>query len=337
MTYRVRALDLGDDAELTLAHDLVTDAWMVDRPYAATPSLHERLLAWRHIDPAERHDLVGAFDGESLVGVQSVHYPLNDNTHMVWVESFVAPQNRRRGIGSALMEYALASAKAQGRTDINAEVACGTHDPQRHPHYLFMLKHHFTQAYTEVLRRVPLPIDNAVLDRHAHAAEQRYADRYELETHVDGAPQHRLASLCEAMNRLGVDAPTGAIEFEEETFDPARYQEYIDLERAQGRRRITTLALERGTDVVAAYTDLMLPAGSPVHVWQWGTLVRGDHRGSRLGMAVKVANIRYLQQHFPEREHITTGNNGTNEFMVSINEDLGFRILELCPAFTRKL
>ena len=37
------------------------------------------------------------------------------------------------------------------------------------------------------------------------------------------------------MNQLAVDAPTGDIEFEEESLTPARYEEYLEVFRQQGR------------------------------------------------------------------------------------------------------
>ena len=99
--------------------------------------------------------------------------------------------------------------------------------------------------------------------------------------------------------------------------------------------RLTTVAVHRSTGDVVAYTDLMLPSGAPGMAWQWGTLVHREHRGHRLGMAVKVENLRRLQADHPERRRVVTGNDDTNSWMVSINEDLGFRIVELCPAYQR--
>jgi hypothetical protein len=137
------------------------------------------------------------------------------------------------------------------------------------------------------------------------------------------------------MNQLAVDAPTGDIEFEAESLNPARYQEQLDVEREQKRVRLTTVAVDERSGEVVAYTDLVLPAGAPSVVWQWGTLVHRDHRGHRLGMAVKLENLRRLQADHPTRKRVTTGNDDTNSYMVSINEDLGFHVVELCPAYRR--
>ena len=54
-------------------------------------------------------------------------------------------------------------------------------------------------------------------------------------------------------------------------------------------------------------------------------------------MAVKLENLGRLQSDHPQRQRVITGNDGTNSWMVSINEALGFRIVELCPAYQRKL
>ena len=55
-----------------------------------------------------------------------------------------------------------------------------------------------------------------------------------------------------------------------------------------------------------------------------GTLVRRDHRGHRLGTAVKIANLRALQQARPEATEVKTQNAETNAWMVGINVRLGF-------------
>ena len=58
---------------------------------------------------------------------------------------------------------------------------------------------------------------------------------------------------------------------------------------------------------------------------QWATIVRPDHRGHRLGLAVKCALTRAIQEHFPEAEYVRTQNAETNAPMVAINEAHGVR------------
>ena len=187
----------------------------------------------------------------------------------------------------------------------------------------------FVAESTDNVRVLDLPVPDAVLDRLEASARERWAGAYRLETHTDGLPEELVEGYCRVSNLLNVDAPTGAVDFEAETLTPERYRGYLDLERRQGRRRLTTVALEEATGEVVAYTDLVLPSGAPTKTWQWGTLVDRAHRGHRLGMAVKVANLRELQSAHPERETVGTGNDATNSYMVGINEEMGFHVVEV--------
>ena len=85
-----------------------------------------------------------------------------------------------------------------------------------------------------------------------------------------------------------------------------------------------------------AQSDLALQTEGDTAV-QWGTYVHRDHRGHRLGAAVKVANLRALQRQRPDIRRIDTSNAETNSWMVSINERLGFEILAVAPSFVRHL
>jgi hypothetical protein len=54
-------------------------------------------------------------------------------------------------------------------------------------------------------------------------------------------------------------------------------------------------------------------------------------------MAVKVANLRELQRAHPERETVGTGNDATNAYMVGINVELGFRVVERARMYRKVL
>ena len=59
--------------------------------------------------------------------------------------------------------------------------------------------------------------------------------------------------------------------------------------------------------------------------WQGDTLVHGDHRGHRLGMLVKVANLEAMAAERPSTRRVHTWNAGENQWMLAINVALGFR------------
>ncbi len=330
-------IDVLDDDACARAHELLAASRAYERPWHVQSSLAEALVDWRHDDKAEPMEMWGAFERDAMLGVAFMWLPMEDNTSMTWADVHVDPARRGRGAGSALVQRVVARARSAARTQVIMEAQVPVDSSDEHPYRRFIGKHGFSLSNTEIVRHLDLPVADAVLDPLADAARPRYEGAYDLETHVDGVPQEHRESLCYVMNQLPLDAPTGEIDFEAESLTPARYAEYLDLERRQGRARLTTVAVARSTGDVVAYTDLVLPAGAPDRVWQWGTLVHRDHRGHRLGMAVKVENLRRLHADHPGRRLVGTSNDDTNRWMVDINAALGFRIVELQPCYRLEL
>jgi GNAT superfamily N-acetyltransferase len=197
-----------------------------------------------------------------------------------------------------------------------------------HPVRRFAERRGYSVANLEIVRRLGLPVASDLLEHLAGSVRPHWHARYDVSIHRSGVPHELRHSLCEAMNRLSLDAPTGDLELEEESLDPEGYQHFLDHEARLGRLRLTAVAVHRETGVVAAYTNLVLPGGDPRMALQWGTLVVPEHRGHRLGTAVKVANLQALQELDPRRAVVVTQNAEANPWMVSINEELGFEIIE---------
>ena len=53
------------------------------------------------------------------------------------------------------------------------------------------------------------------------------------------------------------------------------------------------------------------------------------HRGHRLGLLVKIAMMQLVSEHEPDVRHIQTFNAHTNDHMVAINQQLGFRVVHV--------
>jgi hypothetical protein len=52
-----------------------------------------------------------------------------------------------------------------------------------------------------------------------------------------------------------------------------------------------------------------------------------EHRGHRLGLAVKLANLDSLEASFPGVALVVTGNAQENAPMIAVNEMLGFEVV----------
>ena len=99
---------------------------------------------------------------------------------------------------------------------------------------------------------------------------------------------------AELTSSLATEAPTGELDLEPEVVSVEVVREREAGIARQGRTKYNTVALSASGGMVA-YTDLVTTVHEPGRAYQWGTLVRRAHRGHRLGLAVKVANLRLLQ------------------------------------------
>jgi GNAT superfamily N-acetyltransferase len=138
------------------------------------------------------------------------------------------------------------------------------------------------------------------------------------------------------LGSLSTEAPTGDLDLEPEAITVEAHREAEEVVRRQGRSKYNTVALDRDGEVVA-YSDLATTIHEPGRAYQWGTLVRRDHRGHRLGMAVKLANLRLLQQERPDIDRVITWNAESNTHMVQVNEQLGFRAVARLGEFQKRL
>ena len=92
-----------------------------------------------------------------------------------------------------------------------------------------------------------------------------------------------------------------------------------------GPRLILTAAAEHvATGTLAAFTQLGVPADVTRPVTQEDTLVLREHRGHRLGMLLKVANLQYLEEVAPGHPCVLTWNAEENRAMLDVNEAVGF-------------
>lgn len=331
----LRAIDLTDDALMRAAYELDQRSSHLGRETMPHWSFEEFLGAYRSPDSGERQENFGAFDGDTLLGVCDAWFPLLDNLDKVYVGLHVDPPARRRGVGRALLAELESRARADGRTMLLTDAKLPPGQRDTHPYRRFADATGFEFSNVEVVRHLPLPVPGDSLRTWAaHAAERH--DGYTVETFVDEFPDELAESLCLLMGQLAVDAPTGLVDFEEEDFTVARLRERYATAAAMGRHLYETVALTPDRTVVAQSTLAVAKNEAP-DVFQWGTFVHREHRGHRLGLAVKVVNIEVVQDTHPDKRRITTQNAETNDYMVDINKLIGFEPVEDSAEFIKRL
>ncbi len=275
---------------------------------------------------AERVELSVGYAGARPVGQSISRLPLRDNTDLASVIVQVLPDERRRGYGRALLARACESAAAQGRRRVLLEVGAplGGRSPGEH----FAAAMGACPVLEELRRELDLAsLDAERLARLAADASAR-ADGYERVRWVDRAPADVVADCAVLIERMAIDTPMGGTGWQPELWDVARYREKEDQAVARGRMRVVTAARHVVSGRVVAYTDIGISRRQPQIAYQWDTIVAPGHRGRRLGLLVKLANLELLSRHVPAARSVQTWNAVANEHMVAINEALGFLAVE---------
>ena len=324
----ISVFDRTDDALVEQCWGVWQRSVTASRVVPHRETLEEFAQHLRFTFPGERDVVAAALESGQVLGVLRIFFPERDNTSLCWLELHVDPARRGQGVGSALLTWAEETARTEGRAVLLADVFTPPEARETHRDRRFAERHGFATANVEIARQLELPVPPERLDSLEEAARAGVGDGYDIQVHLNGVPPALRQSLCDCSNRLGLDAPTGDIDFEPESMTPEDYVKFLAHETGTGAKRLTAVAVERGTNVVAAYSDIALPAGDPEVGHQWGTLVLPEHQGHRLGMAVKLANIREVQRIDPQRKRIDTCNAEQNPWMVQINADLGFEIVE---------
>lgn len=315
------------------------DAEAADRGASATIWQLEELRAQMQ-EPGRRMWMAGwsgLVDGE-VVTTGWIGTPLLDNLDRAHLAVTTIDGHRRRGYATAMLAHVEQVARDRGRSILGGEAywpygagAEGEGTPGRE----FARVHGYGLALGDIQRRLALPVDDSLLDELASEAAAHHA-AYTLRSWVGDVPDDLVEEYAEASASLMTEAPTGELDIEPEAPDVAALREGEQLLRKQGRTKYATVAIADDGHV-AAYTDLVTTIHEPDRAYQWGTLVRRADRGRRLGLAVKVANLRLLQAERPDIAQLTTFNAEVNSHMIGVNERLGFVPVERLGEFQKKL
>lgn len=291
-------------------------------------------------DPDPRAFRLGwsGWAGDRVVAVGWLHGSTVDNLELADVLVCCAPPERGRGYAAAMLAHVEEQARARGRERLVGEVSwpygsgatgAGSGD------LAWARRHGFDLALVDVQRRLELPVPGELLSALASEAAGHH-DGYVIRSFTGRVPDDLVSGWAALTGSLASEAPSGDIAREAEATDPAAIRAEEALLERQGRVRLGAVALAPGGDVVA-YSDVVVTVHESERAYQWGTLVRPDHRGHRLGLAVKVANLRLLQETQPQVTTLVTFNADVNAPMVAVNDRLGFRPVQWLGELQKRL
>jgi len=215
-----------------------------------------------------------------------------------WVDVQVHPQFRRRGLGTALADQLETLAIEDHRTNLVvyavSKAAAGERlrsptgfgsVPDANAEVRFLLDRGFRLKQVKRASRLALPVVADIVDGLVEQSQQRAGTDYRLHQWSGRTPDRWLDDMALLFTRMSTDTPNAGL---------------------------------------AGMTELGVPAEPDRPASQNDTIVLEEHRGHRLGMLLKAANIRHLQSTAPGHPSIITFNAEENRYMIEVNEAVGF-------------
>jgi GNAT superfamily N-acetyltransferase len=287
----------------------------------------ERLaMALDREGPEEHKCLLARDEGGAVLGIADLEMYRRENGHVARMDVRVRPEQRRRGVGSAIVTAAKEAARASGRTELGGMDEKPTREGFVDAAGPFAIRLGFAPAQQMVRRELDLPKSESRF-RELEAASRSATSGYDMETFTDRWPDADIDDRCELGRRMSTDVPIGEQELDEEVWDEARVRHTEAKLEAMDRSKVTTAAREERTGRLIAYTEVVIPRGAPSSAWQHDTLVMREHRGHRLGYAMKLSNALAVRALFPAVHTISTWNAAENAHMIAINDELGFEVV----------
>lgn len=271
-----------------------------------------------------------------VVGWASSRVNHVDDPEAVAVSVYVAAEHRNNGIGRALAERLRAETAGFKRhiawvmgpipgefdTVTTASNGIGQFCAD-HPGLRLALSYGLRIGQIERVSRYDLQTPS-VDPAEVLAEARRHATGYELIVWEGAAGEELLADLATLKQRMTTDVPAGDLTIVEAVWDAARMRRF-DEQLLLTSRLFRAAARHQESGAVVALNELVVPRSNEHgFVDQWDTIVAPEHRGHRLGLLVKAANIIALREAIPQSPAIVTWNAEENRHMLAVNESLGF-------------
>ncbi len=295
----------------------------------------DEFLPYWH-DPHEPKVLWGARVDGRIMGRATHEWQLDDDS-VGWIHLHVHPDVWGIGIGRALADAVEEHARSLGRTRLITYAVSADAPGERlvpptgagsipagNREVRFLLARGWRLEQIARGSRFALPFDPADLAARRAQAELHAGDDYRIHTWAGPSPERWVADIAMLNTRMSTEAPSAGLEEPEDPWDADRVREHEALHDAGPRKTLTAVAEHVPSGTLAAFTQLAAPADLARPVTQEDTLVLREHRGNRLGMLLKVANLQFLEEVAPGHPCVLTWNAEENRAMLDVNEAVGF-------------
>lgn len=308
--------------ELRRLHDITVtlsaECWPDDTPRSFDTFLRQL----RTTPPFQRTFRWLALRGNDPVGHARANYREGqDNQHILGGYVGVLPEERRRGLGTALLLRVVERAEREGKrlliVDGDSFVPASN---------LFLEHHGGRHGITVGINALDLRrLDHELMRIWIESGQQKAGAAYDVLDWRDDIPEEHLEGFLALLHVMNT-APTEDLDVEDFVLTPEQFRQYEAARKERGQRLWVRVARRRDSGELAGYTMLFGDPDDPTLLHQGDTAVKPAHRGHRLGRWLKAANVLGALEDAPEAVWIRTGNAGSNQPMLAINHDMGFEL-----------
>jgi mycothiol synthase len=305
-------------AELYLARGPLHDEATPDDPRR---SVADEIIAARSLPLTEdglrlvARDSAGAIAGYAWCGWEQ----LPGWDHVLSADVAVLPDQRRRGLGRLLLDRSARIADRRGLRLVmgrsRENVPSGAAFAQRFGAEVAQV----TRENRQDLRTV----GSGLLDRWIADSAAR-APGYRLVFVAGRTPPDLTERVAEVFNVMNT-APRDNLDVTDVLVTPELVCQYEDAIVAAGDGMWAYYAVEESSGRFVGLTNITMRHGEPDRVHVGDTGVDAAHRGHALGKWLKAEMTRRILAELPDVRWVITSNAGSNDAMLGINSQLGFR------------
>ena len=275
-------------------------------------------------DLREHHHRYQVVVGDEMVGELHLSAPrpespeYDTNRHLVWAETYVLEEHRRRGIGRRLLPLPLRWMEVYGATVLSTVA-------EEEPGHAFLRRVGAEPRLVERGSRLDLGRqDWGLVERWVREGEAASPDA-RLELYPRWVPDDRLDEHCAAATELMNTMPFEGMDHGDIVVTPDSVRDWHEALALTGSTNPSCVVREADGSI-SGMTDVIRHPHEPGIVRQNFTGVHPRARGRGLGKWLKAAMLLHVRDAYPDTRWITTENAGSNEAMLTINHALGFRL-----------
>lgn len=327
MTPRIEQIDTRHAPESTLRalHQLYLVRDREDLPDDPPMPEQQRLANWRHIMETDAIPRWVMWEGDSIVATSGAHMDVEQNLDNGFGWVYVAPDRRGRGLSRQIARPMFDTVDADNRARFACDITEGRAEEA------IARRGGLKPALREKRSRLAFhELDWDLMESWVARSRERASD-YELIFLPSPVPEEHLQAVCDVMAVMNT-APREEFEEDDEVWTPDVIRDYEAKEKARGQESLSYFAIHRPTGVFAGVTIVTYQTLQPDQAWQGDTGVDPAHRNRGIGRWLKAAMALHLRSRYADIQRIDTHNAGSNEPMLNINIEMGFR-----PILTTRL